>query len=79
MSHISSKLGELATAFKINAKYWHTANADVEMMLGVSQEMLKFLEKHREADINRNQEKAIDRDVKQRGGSKKKASRKDKF
>lgn len=65
MTHISSKLGELAAAFKINAKYWHTANADVEMMLGVLLKIIKFLEKHRNVNINKNQEKAIARDVKQ--------------
>ena len=68
LTHISSKLGELASAFKINAKYWHTANADVEMMLGVLLKITKFLEKHRNVDIHKNQEKAIARDVKQHGG-----------
>ena len=71
MTHTSTKLGDLASAFKIDAKYWHTANADVEMMLGVLLKITKFLEKHRNVDIRKNQEKAIARDVKQQGGSKK--------
>jgi DNA polymerase III epsilon subunit-like protein len=63
--HISSRLGELARAFEIDAKYWHTANADVEMMLGVLLKMVKFLEKHHDVDIHKSQENAIARDVKQ--------------
>jgi DNA polymerase III alpha subunit (gram-positive type) len=76
MSHVSSRLGELADAFEINAKYWHTASADVEMMLGVLRRMLGFLEKHRDVDIGIYQERAISRDVKQtrpRGNSCRKA------
>ena len=30
--HVSSKLGELATALNINAEAWHSADADVKMM-----------------------------------------------
>tara|TARA_Y100000588_G_C13673291_1_gene677166 strand:+ start:28 stop:582 length:555 start_codon:yes stop_codon:yes gene_type:complete len=72
LTHISSRLGDLASAFKINAKYWHTANADVEMMRGVLLKIIKFLEKHRNVDICKNQEKAIARDVKQHRNFKKK-------
>lgn len=74
MTHVSSKLGELAAAFKIDAKYWHTANADVEMMSKVLGNIIKFLGKHRGADIRKRQAMAIARDVRQRRGSGKKGS-----
>lgn len=57
--HISSRLGDLASAFGIDSKNWHTANSDVEMMRLVLNEILEFLEKHRNVDISRNQEIAI--------------------
>ena len=63
--HISSKLGELATAFKLNSDNWHTASADVEMMHGVMIKMLDFLKEHRTTDIKKNQEKVIFRKTRQ--------------
>ena len=57
--HISSRLGDLATAFGIDAQNWHTANSDVEMMRLVLNEILEFLETHRTVDISINQEIAI--------------------
>jgi len=78
LTHTSSRLGELAEAFKISSEYWHTANADVEMMMGVLEKMIEFLENHRTTDIRKNQEKAIARDLK-RGGVVKKGKNQDKF
>jgi len=78
ITHTSSRLGELAEAFKISSEYWHTANADVEMMLGVLGKMIEFLGKHRGADIRKRQETAIARDLK-RGGSFKKKNNLAKF
>lgn len=68
--HLSSKLGELATAFKINSDNWHTASADVEMMHGVMVRMLKFLKEHHTTDIHRSQERAIFRQPKKRKPNK---------
>ena len=57
--HISSRLGDLASAFGIDSQNWHTANSDVEMMRLVLNEILEFLGKYRNIDISRNQELAI--------------------
>jgi DNA polymerase III alpha subunit (gram-positive type) len=64
--HISSKLGELASAMKINAENWHNANADVEMMFKVLQTMLDIFDKHRLTDISGNQQKIINRNIKKK-------------
>ncbi len=69
-SHISSKLGELATAFKMDSENWHTASADVEMMHGVMVKMLEFLKEHHDTDISRSQERAIFRQPKKRKPTK---------
>ena len=66
--HISSKLGELASAMKINSDNWHSANADVEMMLKVLQTMLDIFDKYRLTDITDNQQKIINRNVKRKKG-----------
>ena len=57
--YISSKLGDLAVGFGINADNWHTANADVEMMLGVVRKMVDFFKEHSEIDISARQREII--------------------
>lgn len=64
--HVSSKLGELASAMKINSENWHSANADVEMMLGVLRIMLDLFGEHRLTDITKNQQQIINRNVKKK-------------
>ena len=58
-SHISSRLGDLATAFGINADNWHSASSDVEMMYEVMQKMIEYMRKHKVTNILANQKKAI--------------------
>ena len=57
--HISSRLGDLAEAFGVNADGWHTASSDVEMTRCVLIEMIKFFKKYQFTDISRKQEEAI--------------------
>jgi len=68
--HISSKLGELATAFKLNSDNWHTASADVKMMHGVLVRMLEFLRENHDTDIKKSQERAIFRQPTKRTSKK---------
>ena len=58
-THISSRLGDLAVAFGINADNWHSAYADVEMMYEVLRRMIEYLGQNRTTNIIVNQKKAI--------------------
>ncbi len=62
--HVSSRLGDLATAFKINSENWHTASADVSMMNSVMWKMLDFLKKHKSLDIKKYKDVALHANVK---------------
>lgn len=62
--HISSRLGDLATAFKINSEMWHSASADVDMMNQVMIKIIEFLETHKQTNIKLYQERAIYRTLK---------------
>jgi len=61
--HISSKLGELATALNIDSSSWHSADADVNMMYEILKFMLKFFEKHKNEDITSYQKQILKRNV----------------
>lgn len=61
--HISSKLGELASALNIDSSSWHSADADVNMMYEVLKFMLKFFEKHKNEDIKSHQKQILKRNV----------------
>ena len=61
--HISSKLGELASALNINSKLWHSADADVIMMFEVLKFMIKFFEKHKKEDIKSYQKQILKRNI----------------
>ena len=62
--HISSRLGDLASAFKINSEMWHSASADVDMMNQVMIKIIEFLDTHKQTNIKLPQEKAIYRTLK---------------
>ena len=62
--YISSRLGDLADSFGICSKNWHTAIADVEMMIAMIKEVINFLEKNKKIDIKLEQEKVIFRNKK---------------
>lgn len=62
-NHISSKLGELADAINLNSKNWHSAKADVDMMLGVLKYMVNFFEKYRNEDIHKFQQLILNRNI----------------
>ena len=62
-NHISSKLGELAESINLNAENWHSAKADVNMMLGVLKFMLNFFDKHRDEDIKKYQQRILQRNI----------------
>tara|TARA_B110000444_G_C18848220_1_gene603565 strand:- start:209 stop:1090 length:882 start_codon:yes stop_codon:yes gene_type:complete len=64
--HISSRLGDLADAFKINSEMWHSASADVDMMNQVMVKIIKFLETNKQTNIKLAQEKAIYRTLKKK-------------
>lgn len=70
--HISSRLGDLASAFKINSEMWHSASADVDMMNQVMIKIIEFLETHKQTNIKLPQEKAIYRTLKKNRIDKKK-------
>ncbi len=57
--YISSRLGDLAKSFGINSDNWHTASADVEMLLGVYDKMIRFFEEHSDTDISHKQREII--------------------
>lgn len=61
--HISSKLGELATALKIDSSSWHSADADVDMMYEVLKFMLKFFNTHKNEDITSYQKQILKRNI----------------
>jgi len=69
--HISSRLGDLASAFKINSEMWHSASADVDMMNQVMIKIIEFLETHKQTNIKLSQEKAIYRTLKKKQNTKK--------
>lgn len=73
--HVSSRLGDLASAFKINSDMWHSAEADVVMMNEVMIKIIEFLEKHENTNITVAQEKAIYRTLKKRRIPRKARSR----
>lgn len=60
--YISSRLGDLAIGFGISADNWHTAVADVEMMLNVVRKMIDFFKEHSELDISDKQRDIIFRE-----------------
>ena len=62
--HISSRLGDLATAFNLNSDNWHTASADVSMMNSVMWGMLDFLTEHKTLNINKYKDIALAMNIK---------------
>jgi len=50
---LSVSQGILATAFEVNAEHWHTAIADVEMLMGVLYEVSKYVQEHGDVDIRK--------------------------
>ena len=49
---VSSTLGNLSTAMKIDVKGWHNALADVEMLMGVLAKMVKTFKQYQDVDIS---------------------------
>lgn len=62
--HISSRLGDLATALKIDSKMWHSANADIKMMRDVMIKVLDVLTEYKKIDISSAQQIAINKTTK---------------
>ena len=64
--HISSRLGDLATALKIekDSKMWHSANADIKMMRDVLIKVLDVLTEYKKIDISSAQQIAINKTTK---------------
>ena len=50
---VSSTLGSLSKALKIDASEWHNALADVEMLMGVLFKMVKLFKKYEKVDISK--------------------------
>ena len=73
--HISSRLGDLAKSFKIDATSWHSAKADVKMMNEVMFCIIDFLKKHEKTDITLAQEKAIKKTYKARNYQRKRKTK----
>ena len=48
---LSVSQGILAKAFEVNAEHWHTAIADVEMLMGVLYEVSKYIQERGDVDI----------------------------
>jgi DNA polymerase III alpha subunit (gram-positive type) len=53
--YLSSKLGDLANAFDIKSKNWHSAIADVEMLYYIFYRMVDFLQIHKNINIQKYQ------------------------
>jgi hypothetical protein len=49
---VSSTLGNLSTAMKIDVKGWHNALADVDMLMKVLAKMVGMFKKYQEVDIS---------------------------
>ena len=50
---VSSTLGNLSSAMKIDVKGWHNALADVEMLMGVLAKMVEMFKKYQDVDISK--------------------------
>jgi len=49
---VSSTLGNLSTAMKIDVKGWHNALADVDMLMKVLAKMVETFKKYQDVDIS---------------------------
>ncbi len=61
---VSFTLGNVSNALDINVDDWHSALADVKMLIKVTKSVLKYLEKNGEIDVTTGYKKAMDRKVK---------------
>ena len=62
--HVSSRLGDLANSFEINAENWHSASSDILILQKVLYKMINFLETNKETNINEEQKKSINKTLK---------------
>jgi DNA polymerase III alpha subunit (gram-positive type) len=62
--HVSSRLGDLANSFEINAENWHSASSDILILQKVLYKMINFLEMHKKTNINEEQKKSINKTLK---------------
>lgn len=62
--HISSRLGDLASGFQVNADNWHSASSDTIILKEVLFKMISFLEKNKWVDIKDAQRDSINKTLK---------------